>query len=516
MKDFATSPLTLGIIGAGIMGRGIAQIAASSGIEVLISDTNTAIMAEAVDFVHKMLDRAVEKGRLDAADADSAKHRLRTVASLADMKSADIVVEAVVENLQVKQSLFGELERIVADECILATNTSSLSVTAVATACKHQQRVAGCHFFNPVPLMKLVEVIGGVRTARPVVQQLHAFIRRLGHTPVQVRDAPGFLVNHLGRGLNTEGLRILFEDAAQVHEVDEVMRDCVGLRMGPFELMDLTGLDVTCPANEQIHEQYYQEPRVRPTPLLRQRYVAGVLGRKSGEGFYLYDKGARVEPERAPAPPLSKGLRLWVSRDEAEFHGRIIALLEQAGVELDRGGKPETGSIAVVTPLGCDATTACLAQGLDPGTTVAVDALFELDKRVCLMSSPATTPAALNGAWAAFAASGRAVTVMRDSAGFIAQRIVANIINTACDIAQEGVARPEDIDTGARLGLGYPRGPLALGDDIGAHRVLAILEHLQSLYGDPRYRPSIWLRRRAMLGLSLLHTENAGGGSEHA
>jgi len=303
-------------------------------------------------------------------------------------------------------------------------------------------------------------------------------------------------------------LRILFEGAAQVHEVDEVMRDCVGLRMGPFELMDLTGLDVTCPANEQIYEQYYQEPRMRPTPVLRQRYIAGVLGRKTEAGFYTYDQGAKVEPQRPAVPAAPAGVRFWVSRAVPEFYDKVLGVLESARVDLDRGAQPGAASIAVVTPLGSDTTSACKEQGLDPATTLGVDALFNLDKRICLMTNPATSAEAINGAWSVFAASGRAVTVIRDSAGFIAQRIVANIINTACDIAQEGVARPQDIDTGARLGLGYPSGPLALGDSIGCGRVLEILENLQTLYGDPRYRPSIWLRRRAMLGLSLLHTEN--------
>ena len=507
MKNFATDSLTLGIIGAGVMGRGIAQIAATAGINVLISDTNSVVTAEAVQFIHKMIDRAVEKGRMTAESAAAAKDCLKSTSNLADMGHADMVIEAVIENLEVKQSLFGELERIVPDDCILATNTSSLSVTAVATACKRQDRVVGCHFFNPVPLMKLVEVIAGLKTDLGFVEQVMAMIKRLGHTPVEVKDAPGFLVNHLGRGLNTEGLRVLFEGVASVPEIDAVMRDCVGLRMGPFELMDLTGLDVTCPANEQIHNQYYQEPRMRPTPVLRQRYVAGLLGRKTGAGFYNYHEGNKVEPDQ-PAVPVQTGSPLfWISRAIPEFSDRVTDLLQKAQVELDGGEQPGQGSIAIVTPLGSDTTLECVKQGLDPERTLGVDALFMTDKRVCLMTNPAVSRAAIDSAWSVIAGTGRAVTVIRDSAGFIAQRIAANIINTACDIAQEGVALPEDIDTGARLGLGYPTGPLTLGDTIGAGRVFAILEQLQSIYGDPRYRPSIWLRRRAMLGLSLLHTE---------
>jgi len=507
MKDFAKDPLTVGIIGAGIMGRGIAQIAALAGIKVILNDTYATALDDAVKFIHKMIDRALEKGRLQETEAAAAKKNLHIASNLEVMRDADVVIEAVIERLEVKQSLFKELERIVSADCILATNTSSLSVTAVASACQGQDRVAGCHFFNPVPLMKLVEIIGGVKTDPRKVEQLFVLIKRLGHTPVSVNDSPGFLVNHLGRGLNTEGLRILFEGIAKVHEIDEVMRDCVGLRMGPFELMDLTGLDVTCPVNEQIHDQYYQEPRLRPTPLLRQRYIAGVLGRKTGQGFYTYRDGNRIDPEPPQAPASTSATGFWVSGAIPEFSVKVVDLLKAAGIEPETGHRPGPDSITVVTPLGIDTTTACSDQGLNPERTIGIDALFDMDKRICIMTNPATTAPVINTAWSVFAGTGRDVTVIRDSAGLIAQRIVANIINTACDIAQQGIARPEDIDTGAMLGLGYPIGPLALGDKIGDARVHEILVKLQTLYGDPRYRPSIWLRRRAMLGLSLLHSE---------
>jgi len=246
---------------------------------------------------------------------------------------------------------------------------------------------------------------------------------------------------------------------------------------------------------------------MRPTPVLRQRYVAGFLGRKTGTGFYIYRDGNKVEPDQCEVPAATGSPSFWISRAIPEFYERVTDLVKTAQGALDEGERPGPDSIAIVTPLGADVTTACVNEGLDPERTLGVDALFMTDKRVCLMSNPAASRTAIDNTWAAFAGTGRAVTIIRDSAGFIAQRIIANIINTACDIAQEGVARPEDIDTGARLGLGYPTGPLALGDTIGAARVLEILERLQSIYGDPRYRPSIWLRRRAMLGLSLLHTE---------
>ncbi|MFQ5660231.1 MAG: 3-hydroxyacyl-CoA dehydrogenase [Gammaproteobacteria bacterium] len=505
MKDFATDPLTIGIIGAGAMGRGIAQLAATAGLTVMLNDVAGTASEAAVEFIHKMLDRAVEKGRMSSSDADNSKACITISPDLAGLAGADLVIEAVVEKLEVKQALFEALQDIVSEECILASNTSSLSITAVATACEKQGRVAGCHFFNPVPLMKLVEVVAGLRTQADVIEQLLALVKRMGHTPVSVNDSPGFLVNHTGRGLNTEGLRIIFERICAPHVVDAVVRDCIGLRMGPFELMDLTALDVTWPVSEQIYNQYFHDPRLRPTPALRQRYLAGLLGRKSGAGFYTYVDGKKLVPEEPPAPACRVNARFWVSQAIPDLAGQIVSLLRQAGADLDTGERPQQDTVAMVTPLGWDTSTACVREHLDPVQTLAVDARFLSDKRICLMTNPATDSAVIQTAWAALAKTGRSVSIIHDSAGFIAQRIVANIVNTACDIAQQGIAAPADIDTGAQLGLGYPKGPLALGDEVGAGVILDILDHMQECYQEPRYRPSPWLRRRAQLGLSLLH-----------
>lgn len=507
MKDFSKAPLVLGIVGAGVMGRGIAQIAAAAGVDVLLYDANDAMVQTARDFVANMFARAAEKGRMTAADAQTATARIQA-ATMADFSRCDVVIEAIIEKLDAKQAVFTELEATVPAQCILATNTSSLSVTEVAAACKHPQRVAGCHFFNPVPLMKLVEVIGGARTDAPVVAALKSLVRRCGHTPVEVVDSPGFLVNHVGRGNVTEGLRILQENITETHVVDRIMRECAGLRMGPFELMDLTGLDVTFPVSEQVYSQFFHEPRLKPTPMQRRRYLAGLLGRKTGRGFYAYEGENRVEPEESAPPTLTRGARFWVSRREPVLAKKLKALLKESGVTLDSGKTPGRNSIVLVAPLGLDATTATVDEKLPAARSVAVDMLLDTTKRITLMPTPATGAEVVNQAWAALARGGRTVNVIRDSGGFVAQRMVAAIINTACEVAQQGIAAPADIDTGAKLGLGYPRGPLELGDAIGPDVVLRILENLQRVYADPRYRPSTWLRRRAQLGLSLLTKES--------
>ncbi len=214
-----------------------------------------------------MLQRAAEKGKLNEDDFQSASKRLKITNDLKQLGSSDLVIEAIVERLDIKQSIFENLENLVSPECILASNTSSLSVTSIAAISDSPERIAGFHFFNPVPLMKLVEVVKGIRTSETTINQLNLLASRIGHNPVIVTDSPGFLVNHCGRGLVTEGLRILSENITNPETIDTVMRECGGFRMGPFELMDLTGLDVTYPATEQIYQQYFHEPRLRPTPI---------------------------------------------------------------------------------------------------------------------------------------------------------------------------------------------------------------------------------------------------------
>ena len=284
---------TVGIVGAGAMGRGIAQVAAAGGFAVKLFDSRPGACDEAVAFVAGMLARQVEKGRMDAAAAESAKARLHSVPDPADFASCDLVVEAIVEDLSAKQALFRQLEEIALDTTILATNTSSLSVTEIAAVCKAPERVAGLHFFNPVPLMDLVEVVSGLRTAGWVVETLLDVAGRMGKKAVRVEDTPGFLVNHVGRGYGPEALRILSEGIAGPAEIDRIMR-AAGFRMGPFELFDLTGLDVSQPVTEAIHAQFYDDPIYRPSVIGRRRMAAGLLGRKTGRGFYDYSGKAEA------------------------------------------------------------------------------------------------------------------------------------------------------------------------------------------------------------------------------
>ncbi|HJV86150.1 MAG TPA: 3-hydroxyacyl-CoA dehydrogenase [Noviherbaspirillum sp.] len=499
--------VVVGLVGCGVMGRGIAQIAALAGAQVHLNDSREGAAAAARQELLATFGKLVEKGKLDKAAADAAADRLQVGAQLQDLAGCHVIVEAIVEDLAVKKALFTSLEDIAGPDTILATNTSSLPVTAIAAGLRHPERVVGFHFFNPVPLMKIVEVIGGFLTTPEVADYLLALGRHWGHNAVRAKDTPGFIVNHAGRGYGTEGLRVLAEGIASVPVLDNILRDTAGFRLGPCELLDLTGLDVSHPVMESIYHQYYEEPRFRPQVNTRQMLTAGALGRKTGHGFYRY--GADGKKEAIPEPVHATQLpsTVWLSRERPELAERIASLIVAAGIPIETSARPSDSALCIVTPLGEDATTCCVRENLDGRRTVAIESLFDASRRRVVMTTPATTADYLAMACGVFGATGIPVSVIRDSAGLVTQRVVTHIINIACEIAQQEIAEPADIDRAVTLGLGYPLGPLAWGDALGPNIVLAILNNLAQQTGDPRYRPSPWLQRRALLGLSLLHKE---------
>lgn len=499
---------TVGVVGAGAMGRGIAQVAAQAGSRVKLYDTQAAAVDKAVQEIGSQWDRLQAKGRMDAAAVKDCKSRLVPVRTLDELADCRLVVEAIVERLDVKQQLFGQLEGVVADDAVLATNTSSLSVTAIGAGLERPQRFAGYHFFNPVPLMKVVEVVAGLKTDPAVCEGLAAFARAFGHTPVQAQDTPGFIVNHAGRGYGTEALRIVGEGVADFATIDRILKDQAGFKLGPFELMDLTALDVSHPVMESIYRQYYDEPRYRPSVITAQRLAGGVVGRKSGEGFYRYVDGqAQVAAEPA-APQVGELPPVWVSTRAARRQ-ELYQLLKDLGAKIETGQSPSVNALTLVAPLGFDVTTVAVVERLDPARTVGIDLLVEdaATRRRVLATNPATRADMRDAAHALFARDGKTVSVIRDSAGFVTQRVVATIVNIASDICQQRICSPQDLETAVTLGLGYPMGPLAMGNRWGPANVLEVLFNMQTVYGDPRYRPSPWLRRRGAIGLSLMQEE---------
>ena len=478
---------TLGVVGAGPMGAGIAQIGLAAGLRVVLYDVSAdASMAAATD-IRARLARLEEKGQLPPGQAEQAAGRLVLARELGALAPCEVVIEAIVERLDVKQKLFADLEAVVTPEAMLATNTSSLSVAAIAARCAHKGRVCGLHFFNPVPVMKLVEVIAAPATLPQIASWAISVSRQLGKVPVSVKDAPGFLVNLQGRAYAQEALAIVQEGVTDPATVDRIMRDAAGFRMGPFELMDLTGIDVNYAATTYIYEGYQHDPRLKTTTLHQLMSNAGLFGRKTQRGFFDYGAGAEVAPS-PPAPAEAVAVRPQIG--EGEGWEAITQL----------PGFAAGDELTLIAPIGEDAATACVRLGLEPRTTVAVDLTAAATKHLTLMAAVGGSAAAERAAdW--LRGLGFRVEVVQDSCGFVLQRMLAMIANLGCELAQIGVAAPTDIDTAMKLAQNYPKGPLEWADWLGLAKVQIILTQMQAITGSDRYRPSLWLRRRAQLGL---------------
>jgi len=499
---------TVGVVGTGAMGQGIAQIAVQAGSRVKLFDLQPEAVAKASKNIQQQWDKLLEKNRFTAEQVLQFKANLQSASQLSDLSDCDLVIEAIVERLDVKKSFFAELEQLVRPTAVLVTNTSSLSVTAIASALKRPDQFAGYHFFNPVPLMKVVEVIAGLKTNPSICTALGDYAKQMGHKAVVAQDTPGFIVNHAGRGYGTEALRIVSEGIADFAAIDRILKDQAGFKLGPFELMDLTALDVSHPVMESIYQQYYEEPRYRPSIITAQRLAGGVLGKKVSDGFYKYENGIAQIPAEPPAPEVHEMPPVWVSTRAAR-RAELLQLLKNLGAKIETGASPSSQALSIVAPLGFDITTVAIVERLDPARTIGIDFLIDdkLTKRRVLATNPATRVDMREAAHALFARDGKAVSVIRDSGGFVTQRVIANIVNIACDICQQGICSPQDLETAVTLGLGYPMGPLGMGDLYGPTEILEVLFNVQTVYGDPRYRPSPWLRRRGAIGLSLTHVE---------
>ena len=498
------------ILGAGAMGRGIAQLVAQAGSQVVIYDNDPKALESARSSMALQWQKMLDKDRITPEQMAGFQQRVRLASDLQDLRECDLVIEAIVENLAIKTSLFQSLEAILKPQCLLTSNTSSLSITAISSGLANPERLLGLHFFNPVTLMKVVEVIGGLHSHAQDAQRLSLFVTQLGHTPVLAQDTPGFIVNHASRGFSTEALRILQESIADPAQIDLILKDQAGFKLGPFELLDLTALDVSHPVMEAIYHQYYEEARYRPSFITAQRLAGGLLGKKVAQGFYRYKDGVKLQPDEPVVAHIERESlpSVWVS-SKAARRPELYALFKSLNLQIETTAQPSARALCWVAPLGLDVTTACILEGLDPSKTVGIDMLVApaQSKRWVMATNPALRADMKAAGESILRLDTKAVSVIRDSAGFVTQRVLACLINIGCDMCQQGICTPADLDLAATLGLGYPSGPLGLGDALGGQNILEILFNMQTVYGDPRYRPSPWLRRRAALGLSLLHQE---------
>jgi 3-hydroxybutyryl-CoA dehydrogenase len=527
----------IGVLGAGTMGSGIAQLAARSGARTLLHDPIPDALERGLERARDGLEKEAARGRLTAQEAQAARERLQAVDDLEALAPSELVIEAAPERAELKRELYGRLSKIVGEECVLASNTSSLLVTAIATAASNPQRVVGMHFFNPAPLMRLLEVVAGEQSSEQALELAHVTGEAMGKTVIRAKDGPGFLVNRCNRPFGLEALRLLQERIAEVETIDRVCRMQGGFRMGPFELMDLVGVDTGFEISRSFYEQSFGEPRWRPSMIAARYVAAGLHGRKSGRGYYEYGDDGVYRPED-PAPldagPPGHGEGVVVIAGEGALADELRAAAVQAGYEV-RSPHTPTGGVLPALVVDCDAHPArgdhepdssrsqpdrggasqphggarlvLCAKGslgaLDPGgSAVGFHVLPPLQQAglVELTRSDSSSPVAAARAERFCQALGKHVSWVGDAPGLVLGRIVCQVINESAFALGEGVGGAKDIDVGMVLGLSHPRGPFEWADAIGLDHVLAVLEALCEEYREERYRPAPALRRLVATG----------------
>ncbi len=491
------------VVGSGTMGAGIAQVAALAGHPVALYDTRTEAAPKAIQGILQSLGKLVSKQKLSSEAAESASSRLRAVSSLNDLQGSGIVIEAVVEDLEVKRRLFAELENIVDAKCLLCTNTSSLSVTEIAATLKAPERLVGMHFFNPVPLMELVEVIGGMASDPEFLATVHATAAAWGKTPVYTKSSPGFIVNRVARPYYGEALLLLAEQAASPATIDAVMREAGGFRMGPFELMDLIGLDISFAVSQSIFNAYFGDPRYRPSLIQQEMVHAGFLGRKTKRGFYEYGENAAVPTPNSEPPAQKPGqVTLFSSGTLAESLAKRLPASEVkiTLAPADHENTAEVGGAILAVTDGRSATQRAHESG--HRNFVVVDLALDYLKatRLAITKASACDEQAYLSAVGLLQAAGYAVSLLRDVPGVAVMRSVAMLINEAADAVHQGIATVADVDTAMRKGVNYPRGPLAWGDELGIENIQKVLTNLGVHYGGGRYRVSPGIRQLAWSG----------------
>jgi len=478
------------LVGAGTMGAGIAQVAAVAGHPVIVYDAAEGAAARAVAAVRDRVARLVQKGRLEGP----VDLRLEVAGELGELARAACVIEAVAEDLAVKQALFADLEKVVAPDCVLATNTSSLSPTAIAAGLSHPGRLVGLHFFNPAPVMRLVEVVSGLATDPAVAAAVTALAQDWGKQVVQASAAPGFIVNRVARPFYAEALRLAEERVASPATIDAVLTQAGGFRMGPFALMDLVGQDVNEAVTRSVWTAFGYDPRFAPSLLQRAMVEAGWLGRKTGRGWFRY--GDDAEPSQPDAAPARSAPSYVTEHGESPLR----VLLGRSGAEI-RAGERRDGTVELpggALLVRCDGRP---ATALGRPAVVVDRALDDASATAVAIAASDGAPAdAVAEATGLLQAAGLAVYVVDDAPGLVVTRTVAMLVNGAVDARNQGVASAADIDTAMRLGTNYPLGPLAWGDRWGPATIAGILDAMQAWYGEDRYRPSALLRRIAAAG----------------
>jgi 3-hydroxybutyryl-CoA dehydrogenase len=488
-----SSPMA--VVGTGTMGQGIAQVALTAGHVVRMYDAVPGRAQDATAAIRARLDRLVEKDRLTAADRDAAHARLLPAEALADLADCTLVVEAVLERLDVKQQLMRDLEDVVGEDCLLATNTSSLSVTAIGGALRNPGRFVGLHFFNPAPLLPLVEVVSGFATDVTSATRAYEMSRAWGKTPVACADTPGFIVNRIARPFYAEAFAVYEAQAADPATIDAVLRESGGFRMGAFELTDLIGQDVNESVTHSVWQSFFQDVRFTPSLAQRRLVESGRLGRKTGHGWYDHGDDAE-QPEPHTAEPAQAPAYVVVEGDLGPA-AELVALFREAGITVRE--EEEDHGTRMVLPGGGQLALADGQTSVEFRDVVYFDLALDYRRagRIALSASQDTASTTLSEAIGLFQAIGKDVSLIGDAPGMIVARTVARIVDLAHDAVAKGVATEEDIDTAMRLGVNYPLGPFEWSRRLGRSWAYDLLDDLHLRDPSGRYAPSLALYRHA-------------------
>ncbi|WP_265693434.1 3-hydroxyacyl-CoA dehydrogenase [Providencia rustigianii] len=507
--SLSTSIQNVAVIGAGTMGIGIAQVAASAGLQVQIFDVNSHVLQQSLAALSARLRKRVSQGKAESHTTEATLARIQVAHHLSELSAADLVIEAVAEKLEIKQAIFGELEAICRENTIFASNTSSLSITAIASQLIHPERMAGLHFFNPAPVMKLVEVIRGLETADVVIDTLKALALSFNKEPVICRSTPGFIVNRVARPFYAETLRALEEKIANPATLDSAIRDAGGFSMGPLQLTDLIGHDINYSVTQSVFHAFGYDPRFQTSLVQLELVQAGHLGRKSGRGFYRYQPDnhydhnkSQSKPNAEPPVTLTHPLNIIASGNWQIFP-EFKRILQQNGITLEEPKQntfqsPSLMVNGVVIMLTNGELTSRHAQILGkPVVQFDLSADYVAATTITLSCATQNSHQQNQDAIAFFQSIGKQVIVLPDYPALLTMRTVAMLCNEALDVVNKGIATAEDTDNAMRFGVNYPKGPLAWGAQVGWESILQVLQQLSEFYGDARYRPNPLLRKLA-------------------